>query len=240
MGFFTPLWRKQFTLYGLLFAGAKLVYDYESQVQSKIGSIGSSKDPRSQTLSFKLSAELSLTPIWNQTLFQFQVSHPKLLTWYATQIGSEETLDQFTPFLVSFGPKIQIYSTETSIETLNFQRGLASLFLFQEGNMEVEETDVLGKCRTIYGQDRHGLHKSKENCQILDPNGNDQLFDTRQYSNIKSTYKLIDENIIDSVEVREWIEFYPNLTPELSQDLQQRQKLTLKGNKHFIIYLSII
>ena len=90
------------------------------------------------------------------------------------------------------------------------------------------QTDVLGKCRTIYGQDRHGLHKSKENCQVSQPQQNG-LFDTRQYSNIKSTYKLNQEGIIDSLEVREWVEFYPQLTPELAQDLQQRQKLTLKG-----------
>ena len=213
--------------------GAKLVYDYESQVQSKVGSIGGkSKDPRSQSLSFKLSAELSLTPIWqglNQSLVQLQVSNPKILTWYASQPGSEQNLDQLkNPFLASFGSdSIKVYSTETNNEVLNFQRGLASLLLFREENVDIEETDVLGKCRTIYGQDRHGLHKSKENCQVNQQN--DGLFDTRQYSNIKSTYKLNQEGIIDSCEVREWVEFYPQLTPELAQDLQQRQKLTLKG-----------
>lgn len=218
-----------------LFTGAKLVYDYESQVQSKVGSIGGkSKDPRSQHLSFKLSAELSLTPIWqdkqNQSLVQLQVSNPKILTWYATQHGSEQTLDQLkNSFLLHFGSsKIQVFSTETKIEVLNFQRGLASLFLFRQENIEIDETDVLGKCRTIYGQDRHGLHKSKENCQVSQPQQNG-LFDTWQYSNIKSTYKLNQEGIIDSLEVREWVEFYPQLTPELAQDLQQRQKLTLKG-----------
>ena len=157
------------------------------------------------------------------------MSNPQILTWYATQHGSEQTLDQLkNSFLLHFGSsKIQVFSTETKIEVLNFERGLASLFLFRQENIEVEETDVLGKCRTIYGQDRHGLHKSKENCQVNQQN--DGLFDTRQYSNIKSTYKLNQEGIIDSCEVREWVEFYPQLTPELAQDLQQRQKLTLKG-----------
>lgn len=158
------------------------------------------------------------------------MSNPKTLTWYATQLGSEQTLDQLkNPFLLHFGSsKIQVFSTETKIEVLNFQRGLASLFLFRQENIEIDETDVLGKCRTIYGQDRHGLHKSKENCQVSQPQQNG-LLDTWQYSNIKSTYKLNQEGIIDSLEVREWVEFYPQLTPELAQDLQQRQKLTLKG-----------
>ena len=56
-----------------------------------------------------------------------------------------------------------------------------------------------------------------------------QLFDTRKYSNVKYLYKILDAGLIDKLEVREWIEFYPNLVPEVAQDIQQKQTLILKG-----------
>ena len=50
-------------------------------------------------------------------------------------------------------------------EILNWHRGIASLFLFKQENIEVNESDVLGKCQTKYLLDHHGLHKTKEKCQ---------------------------------------------------------------------------
>ena len=63
------------------------------------------------------------------------------------------------------GKSVQIYSTTSEIPILNWQRGLASIFLFRQENLEILETDVLGKCKTKYNLDRHGLHKFKEQCQ---------------------------------------------------------------------------
>ena len=63
------------------------------------------------------------------------------------------------------GKSVQIYSTTSEIPILNWHRGLASIFLFRQENLEILETDVLGKCKTKYNLDRHGLHKFKEQCQ---------------------------------------------------------------------------
>ena len=160
-----------FTKHGFyLFSGANLVYDYETQVQSKAGAIGGARlDPRRQSLSFKLSAELLLTPVWkqnNEMLYQFQFQNSKLLTWYATRVGTEVTPMQWkNPFFVFYGSEnTQLLSEETNLEVLNFQRGLASIFLYKTESLELDEIDVLGQCKTIYNQDRHGLHKLKENC----------------------------------------------------------------------------
>ena len=46
-------------------------------------------------------------------------------------------------------------------------------------------------------------------------------------------YKLLDFGLIDSIEVREWIEYYHNFLPEVAQDIQQKQTLTLKGMNTF-------
>ena len=46
-------------------------------------------------------------------------------------------------------------------------------------------------------------------------------------------YKLLDFGLIDSIEVREWIEYYHNYLPEVAQDIQQKQTLTLKGMNTF-------
>jgi len=46
---------------------------------------------------------------------------------------------------------------------------------------------------------------------------------------VKYLYKLLDSGLIDFVEIREWIEFYHNFIPEVAQNIQQRQTLTLKG-----------
>ena len=72
-----------------------------------------------------------------------------------------------TPFLVYFSPDEPaiIYSINSENSILNWQRGLASLFLFRQENAEISETDVLGKCKTKYQMDRHGLHKIKNQCQ---------------------------------------------------------------------------
>ena len=72
-----------------------------------------------------------------------------------------------TPFLVHFSPDEPaiIYSINSENSILNWQRGLASLFLFRQENSEISETDVLGKCQTKYQMDRHGLHKIKNQCQ---------------------------------------------------------------------------
>ena len=52
-------------------------------------------------------------------------------------------------------------------------------------------------------------------------------------------YKLLDFGLIDSIEVREWIEYYHNYLPEVAQDIQQKQTLTLKGMNTFEHELSI-
>ena len=46
---------------------------------------------------------------------------------------------------------------------------------------------------------------------------------------MKYLYKILDAGLIDKLEVREWVEFYPNLVPEVAQDIQQKQTLILKG-----------
>ena len=159
------------------------------------------------------------------------------MAWYGdkppSKIAPNDPL-MSEPFLVLLGSTgAKIYSSAEDHEILNFQRGLASLFILKQENLEIEETDVLGKCKTKYLNDRHGLHKSKEFCQSGEEDQSN-LFDHRKYSNIKYNYKLQeDTGIIDSLEVREWLELYPNLTPEIAQDLQQRQVITLKGMTAF-------
>ena len=87
------------------------------------------------------------------------------LTIFATDISDHLKLEK--PFLVHPQPNhnIQIHSTSSENEILNWQRGIASLFLFKQENIEVNESDVLGKCQTKYLLDHHGLHKTKEKCQ---------------------------------------------------------------------------
>jgi hypothetical protein len=56
---------------------------------------------------------------------------------------------------------------------------------------------------------------------------------------VKSHYKLQQESgIIESLEVREWIQFRQNLISEITQEIQQSQKLTLKGTSKFHQMLS--
>ena len=162
------------------------MYDYETQVQSKVGAIGTTDgnqpDPRKQSLSFKLNGQIILTPVWtqnNETLVQFQFQNAKMLTWYATKIGSAvDPTESKNPFFVYYGSSdIQLLSVEENSEILNFQRGLASIFNFREEDVEVDEIDVLGRCKTIYSQGhRLGLHKVKENCQAkIEPGQNVSL-----------------------------------------------------------------
>jgi len=218
--------------------GAKLVYDYESQVQLKQGAFGGKPESRSRQLSMKFAAKLAVTNIWrensnNQTLLKVQVLNAESLTWYGKKSvdivpNVQKSLE--IPFFVHFSLEngVELYSVEKNEEILNLQRGFASLFIFKQENVEIDETDVLGQCKTKYVQDRHGLHKNKENCQNQ-AEAETKLFGTRKYTNMKALYKLqSDSGIIDTLEVREWIEYYHNLTPELAQDLQHRQKLTLK------------
>ena len=76
--------------------------------------------------------------------------------------------DVSTPFLVRLESENQapvIYSSEQSVESRNFQRALASLFIFKQENGQFDEQDLLGTCLTTYDQDHHGLHKVKETCQ---------------------------------------------------------------------------
>ena len=162
------------------------------------------------------------------------------MAWYGEKSPSkvsqkgQDSASLSKPFIVLMGTgDTKIYSSVEDIELLNFQRGLASLLILRQENVEIDETDVLGKCKTKYRFDHHGLHKVKEKCQSGHEDQS-ELFDNRKYSNIKYLYKLQEgTGIIDSLEVREWLEFYPNLTPEIAQDLQQRQGLTMKGRIQF-------
>ena len=162
------------------------------------------------------------------------------MAWYGEKSPSkvpqkgQDSTSLSKPFIVLMGTDdTKIYSSVEDIELLNFQRGLASLLILRQENVEIDETDVLGKCKTKYRFDHHGLHKVKEKCQSGHKDQS-ELFDNRKYSNIKYLYKLQEgTGIIDSLEVREWLEFYPNLTPEIAQDLQQRQGLTMKGRIQF-------
>lgn len=213
-----------------------LVYDYESRLQLKQGAFESSPESRSRHLSLKSSATLSITHLWrggnNQTIFKFELQDDfQVSTWYGQKTPSAVPIDgNFKrPFLLVLSDEeAKIYSSFKDVEMLNFQRGLASLFIFRQENGRVDEIDVLGKCSTLYWQDHHGLHKSKERCQS-GPQESSRIFSNQKYSNAKWQYKLLDSGIIDSLQVREWLEFYPSLSPELAQDLQQMQSLTLKG-----------
>ena len=98
------------------------------------------------------------------------MSNPESMVWFAQKSSNEipnlkDLLEK--PFLVHPQPNhnIQIHSTSSENEILNWQRGIASLFLFKQENIEVNESDVLGKCQTKYFLDHHGLHKTKEKCQ---------------------------------------------------------------------------
>ena len=220
------------------FSGAKFSYDYESHAQMKQGSFAESADSRSRHLSLKTSAKLTLTHLWksrqNETVLKIQVKDNELLSWYGSKSPNPVNLktqnslsDPFILVLQSDAAKI--YSTASEDEVLNFQRGLASMFIFKQENSETEEIDVLGKCLTKYSMDHHGLHRIKEYCGVSETQ-KQNVFGNRQYANVKYLYKLQDSGIIDSLEVREWLEFYPHLTPEIAQDIQQRQVLKLTGN----------
>ena len=165
------------------------------------------------------------------------------MAWYgrksASKISENDKIGYHQPFLVLLGNGgAKIYSSIEDEEILNFQRGLASLFILRQENLEIEETDVLGKCLTRYHLDRLGLHKLKEFCQSGPDSQTNDIFNNRKYSTVKSLYKLQQESgIIDSLEVQELVEFYPNLTPEIAQDIQQKQSLTLKGKqKKFLFF----
>ena len=64
-------------VYFLYFSGTKLIYDYESHIQSKILSI--SKNEQNQHLSFKVQAKLEVMEIWkslkNESILSIQVSY---------------------------------------------------------------------------------------------------------------------------------------------------------------------
>lgn len=206
-------------------------------------------DSTSRTLSLKITAKLAVTQVWqgslNQTLLKLHVSDNQVETWYDKEPLKTAPIDFVqSTFLLSFnGNDNQLFSSQEALESLNFERGLASMFLLRQSNEEVEETDALGKCKTKYQQDRHGLHKTKEACQS-GQKAMESLFTSQKYSNAKWLYKLHpDTGAIDQLEIREWHEFYPRLTPELSKDIQQLQTLTLLGkifkfNKHFNDLLS--
>ena len=65
------------TIYFLYFSGTKLIYDYESHIQSKILSI--SKNEQNQHLSFKVQAKLEVMEVWkslkNESILSIQVKH---------------------------------------------------------------------------------------------------------------------------------------------------------------------
>ena len=65
------------TVYFLYFSGTKLIYDYESHIQSKILSI--SKNEQNQHLSFKVQAKLEVMEVWkslkNESILSIQVKH---------------------------------------------------------------------------------------------------------------------------------------------------------------------
>ena len=164
------------------------------------------------------------------------------MTWYGDKSPSKispKDPSVIEPFLLSLGSAgAKLYSSAEDGEILNFQRGLASLFIIKRENLEIEETDVLGKCNTRYHIDRHGFHKIKEFCQSGQEDQSN-LFDNRKYSIVTYLYKLQENtDIIDSLEVKEYLQLSPNLTPEIAQDLQQRQVMTLKG-KNSSIFFSI-
>ena len=68
---------KKNTVYFLYFSGTKLIYDYESHIQSKILSI--SKNEQNQHLSFKVQAKLEVMEVWkslkNESILSIQVKH---------------------------------------------------------------------------------------------------------------------------------------------------------------------
>ena len=59
------------------FPGTQLNYEYESHLQSKIGSIVKSENSDRRHLSFKLSAKLEVIQLWksekNESIFSVQV-----------------------------------------------------------------------------------------------------------------------------------------------------------------------
>ena len=63
------------------FSGTQLSYEYESHLQSKIGSIVKSENSDRRHLSFKLSAKLEITQLWksekNESIFSVQVRKMK-------------------------------------------------------------------------------------------------------------------------------------------------------------------
>jgi hypothetical protein len=72
-----------------------------------------------------------------------------------------------SPFFIHLkNDEISLYSSQTDNEILNFERGLASLFLFKNEEWSGQESDCQGKCKTSYKLDHHGLQKNKENCLI--------------------------------------------------------------------------
>ena len=193
-------------------------------------------ESRSRHLSWKLSSKLAVTYLWqgnkNETIIQLQVSDLEISTWYGRKAptnGQPDLGQVKEPFLLVLSDKeAEIYSTCKDENALNFQRGLASLFIYKQENGDFNEADVMGQCRSSYSQDHHGLHKVRENCAPL-PDADQSLFSNRHYATVKSLYKILDDGIISQIEVREWLELYPHLTPEMGQDVQQRQTLILRG-----------
>jgi uncharacterized membrane protein YiaA len=59
--------------------GTRYVYDYESHVQSKVGSmVNENSAKRSRHLSFKINANLIVTNVWNSTLLNVEVRAAKI------------------------------------------------------------------------------------------------------------------------------------------------------------------
>ena len=76
----------------IYFSGTQLSYEYESHLQSKIGSIVKSENSDRRHLSFKLSAKLEITQLWksekNESIFSVQVRKMKNSLWFRKKVDN--------------------------------------------------------------------------------------------------------------------------------------------------------
>lgn len=153
---------------------------------------------------------------------------------------------------VSYG-KIQDFYTspKTPVNSINFQRGVASLFQvrylrllymnwklkitswfqYQSGHWQGSEHDASGDCQVKYAPDHHGVHKIKSACKSLngfDLSREEKILDVSTDSFSRVIYKF-QGDLLESCESKEVHISEVAALRELGIIVQSYQHLHLQG-----------
>ncbi|XP_059097038.1 microsomal triacylglycerol transfer protein-like isoform X1 [Tigriopus californicus] len=201
--------------------GTQYIYKYATHTEVNAKKIGQERqcsaqnnfEPAGRELALGVRANVLVAPIWQdpvnpQTkLIQCQISNPMAnITKASSTFDLSNTLSSTFYIQISYG-KIQGFYTsrDTPVNSMNFQRGVASLFQYQTGHWQGSEQDASGNCQVKYIPDRHGVHKAKSGCSS--PTGRDlareeTILDVSTDSFSRLHYKLQDD-LVESCEAKE-------------------------------------